>query len=72
MCCAAVVFAETELQLQQVVWVLLGVKALCGVAAAAVAKEAGRGALAPFVKVRGLYGLQELQGSCRVQLFALA
>jgi hypothetical protein len=70
------VFAETELQLQQVVWVLLGVKALCGVAAAAVAKEAGRGTVLPFVKVRGSTsysaGLQELQGSCRVQLFALA
>jgi hypothetical protein len=54
MCCAAAaVFAETELQLQQVVWVLLGVKALCGVAAAAVANEAGRGTVLPFVKVRG-------------------
>uniref|UniRef100_A0A383V7M4 DUF7887 domain-containing protein n=1 Tax=Tetradesmus obliquus TaxID=3088 RepID=A0A383V7M4_TETOB len=41
---------ETELQLQQVVWVLLGVKALCGVAAAFVAKEAGRGWVAPLAK----------------------
>jgi hypothetical protein len=64
MCRAAVVFADTELLLQQVVWVLLGVKALCGVGAAAVAQEAGRGAALPFVKVRSsCSSLQELQSS---------
>ena len=44
--------AETELQLQQVGWVLRSVKALWGVAAAAVAREAGRGWVAPLAKVR--------------------
>jgi hypothetical protein len=53
--------AETELQLQQVVWVLLAVKGLCGVAAAAVAKEAGRGWVGPLVKVSCGQACREVQ-----------
>lgn len=59
---------ETELLLQQVVWVLIGIKALCGVAAASVARESGRGWVVPLAKVRCCAGLR----NCRAQLISSA
>jgi hypothetical protein len=53
--------AETELLLQQVVWVLVGFQVLCGVAAASVAKEAGRGWVVPLAKVKGWQACRKVQ-----------